>query len=119
MKRVGTGFPSTFSCGRKIKIVVAEDEILTVDFIRKKSKDFESPKIFDRGRRISGGRSPKGTGFILLTTSEIYLTRSDIYIYIKMILGIFVGIPEVESVLKLNKQSIHFKKYIWTPEWPA
>ena len=82
MKRVGIGFPSTFSCGRKIKIVVAEDEILTIDFIRKKLKDFERPKIFERGRRITEGGSPKGTGFILLTTTEIYLTRSDIYIYI-------------------------------------
>ena len=66
MKRVGTGLPSTFSCGRKIKIVVAVDEMLTMDFIRHKLKDFERPRS---GRRISGRGSPKGAGFILLMTA--------------------------------------------------
>lgn len=48
MKRVGTGLPFTFSCGRKVKIVVAVDEMLTMDFIRHKLKDFEGevPKVW-------------------------------------------------------------------------
>ena len=66
MKRARTGLPSTFSCGRKIKIVVAVDEMLTMNFIRHKLKDFGRPR---RGRRISGRGSPKGAGFILLMTA--------------------------------------------------
>jgi len=54
LKKVGTGLPSTFSCGRSIEIVVAVEETQTIAFIgHNKAMKLEIPTLFESGRGIS------------------------------------------------------------------